>query len=92
MTESGEVYLPVPEAARRIGVTPDAIHTWIRQGRVRAVRLPDASGRLYVLAADLKLDGEAAEEKPKGGKRARSSASRQHREAVEYLREVGVVT
>lgn len=87
MTESGEVYLPVPEAARRIGVTPDAIHTWIRQGRVRAVRLPDASGRLYVLAADLKLDGGEENRKETGS----ASGSREHRAALRYLRDVGVV-
>lgn len=83
-------YLPLTEAARRIGRTVETLRRWITSGRLRAVRLPDANGRLHVLAADLHLErAEVAQGKPRTVRRPRRS--KRELDAEEFLRSEGVI-
>lgn len=43
--------LTVAEVAERLRVTPSTVSLWVRDGRIRAIRLP--SGRLRFRATDI---------------------------------------
>lgn len=83
---SEPTYLPIAEAARRIGRKATTLMKWVRAGRLKAVRLPDAQGSLYVLAADLHLADEATSPEP-----ARRTRRRKGRTSEDELREMGVL-
>ena len=46
-------YLTVAEVARRYRTTPRTVQRWIREGRLRAVRLPGGRGRYRINETDL---------------------------------------
>lgn len=54
---SGQVYLPVREAAARVGVAPRTVKRWISAGMLPAIRLPSPKGRghLRVQSSDLEV-------------------------------------
>ncbi len=45
--------LDVTEGARRIGVSPETLAKWCREGVVRAARLPGDRGAFRIAPADL---------------------------------------
>lgn len=85
---SNPTWLPLAEAARRIGVSADTVRRWVRSGRLKGKRLPDESGRLFIDAAGL---GLVADSPPPTRAARKPRVSREQREARERLRKRGVI-
>lgn len=51
--DQSTTYLTVTEVANRYRTTPRTVQRWIREGRLRAVRLPGGRGRYRIDQAEL---------------------------------------
>ena len=46
--QSGEVYLPIGDVARRAGVSVDTIREWDRTGRIKSIRTAGGHRRFHL--------------------------------------------
>ncbi len=83
----GEKPIPISEAARLAGVTPQAVYNWILAGKLRASKI-----RGYIRTSREALaerDQPEPIELPEPAPRTPSQARRDHNRAEEYLRSQG---
>lgn len=83
MEDETEVLLTPEEAARRLSVKPRSVRQWLRDGKLRGVRLAGAIWR--VRPADLQAFIEAGFTTPP----ARGTAPRKNKDAAESEGEEG---
>lgn len=70
-------YVPLLDFARKAGVGHWAVRTWVRDGKVKAVRVGMGRGRLYIRVADLrKLRARPVVPKRAGVRKARRKLKR----------------
>jgi excisionase family DNA binding protein len=68
-----EEFLPVPEVARRMHVTPVTVRRWIAGGRLHAIQLGGRRGEWRVSTAELARLGRGEGSVPEDGREGSTS-------------------